>query len=182
MHHLKRCLLLAVFILPLVATPALAAPEDCSVGAIADKPVSGTVNGKPFVPKETTVHITKNGMGMDAAKFDTYQLAIQTDGIFNELTVTMLVRAGTKPDGKVWRVLPTDSIGDQPAAAEGLPEVQGWDLQLEAADVDTSFTRDIASIRVEWGVAKGGVLPGKIHFCVPSAKAEIAGSFNATLD
>jgi hypothetical protein len=64
----------------------------------------------------------------------------------------------------------------------GTPEVQGWDLQLESADVDTSFTRDIASMRLEFGPRKGSQLPGKIHFCVPGANAEIAGAFNAAVD
>ncbi len=93
----------------------------------------------------------------------------------------MLVPLGKAPDGRVFRVLPTDSIGAQPAAATGVPEVQGWDLQLEAAGVDTSFTQEIASIRVEFGRRKGGVLPGKIHVCVPGQAAEIAGGFSATM-
>lgn len=165
----------------LLASPALAATPDCSVGAIPDTPVAGTVAGKPFVPKETRLDVTKDGMESDAAKFDKYTLSIMTDGIFNELTVTMLVPLGRAPDGRTFRVLPTDDIGAQPAAAEGTPEVQGWDLQLEAANVDTSFTQEIAAIRVEFGQHKGATLPGKIHFCVPGQTAEIAGSFVAKM-
>jgi hypothetical protein len=163
------------------ATPAIAAPADCSSGPIADKPVSGTVGGKPFEPKEVDVDFTRNGMSVDDAKFDKYTLSIMTDGIFNELTVSMLVPLGKKLDGRTFRVLPTDSIGDQPAAVKGVPEVQGWDLQLEAADVDTSFTQEIASIRVEWGSRTGNTIGGKIHFCVPGQKAQIEGRFNATM-
>ena len=165
----------------IAATPALAAPADCSVGAIPDTPVSGTVAGKPFVPRETSLDVTKDGMEIDDAKFDKYTLTIMTDGIFNALTVTMLVPLGKPPDGRVFRVLPTDSIGAQPAAAEGVPQVQGWDLQLEAAGVDTSFTQEIAAIRVEFGQRKGTTLPGKIHVCVPGQTAEIAGSFSVAL-
>ena len=165
----------------LLVSPALAAPPDCSTGTIADTPAGGTVAGKPFVPKETTLDVTKDGMEVDAAKFDKYTLTIMTDGIFNAVSVTMLVPLGKKPDGRVFRVLPTDSIGAQPAAATGVPEVQGWDLQLEAANVDTSFTQEIASIRVEFGQRKGATLPGKIHVCVPGQNAEIAGSFSAAL-
>jgi hypothetical protein len=164
----------------LLATPTIAAPADCSVGAIADTPVSGSVAGKPFVPKEITVHITKDGMEANGAKFDKYELSILSDGIFNAASLNMLVPLNKKPDGRVFRVLPTRSIGGQPAATQGIPEVQGWDLALETAGVDTSFTQEIASIRVEWGVRKGDTIPGKIHFCVPGQQAEIAGSFTAT--
>lgn len=166
----------------LSAGAALAAPKDCSVGNIPDTQVAGTVGGKLFVPKQVSVHITRDGMQVDDAKFDTYELSLQTDGIFNAMTAHVLVRAGARADGHVYRVLPTDSISAQPAATSGTPEIQGWDLQLEAAGVDTSFTRDIASMRLEFGPRKGGQLPGKIHFCVPSANAEIVGAFNATVD
>ena len=165
-----------------LATPALGTPApDCSIGAIAATPVAGMVKGPKFVPKTIEVHITHDGMEMDGAKFDRYELSIMADGIFNALTVNMLVPLGKKPDGRVFRALPIDSIGGQPAAATGLPEIQGWDLQLEEADVDTSFTQDIAAIRVEWGTGKGGVLPGKIHFCSATSDTDIAGSFSATL-
>ena len=166
----------------LSAGTAFAAPKDCSIGNIPDSPVAGTVGGKAFVPKQVSVHITKGGMQVNDAKFDTYELSLQTDGIFNAMTAHVLVRAGGRADGHVYRVLPTDSISAQPAAASGTPEIQGWDLQLEAADVDTSFTRDIASMRLEFGPRKAGILPGKIHFCVASANAEIVGAFNATVD
>jgi len=98
------------------------------------------------------------------------------------LSVDMLVPLGKKPDGRVFRVLPVDDIGAQPAAAEGTPEVQGWSLQLESANVDTSFTQEVAAIRVEWGARKGDALPGKIHFCVPGQHADIQGRFTATVD
>lgn len=161
------------------STAAFAMPKDCSTAQVPDAPVGGTVNGSPFVPNAVTVHITKNGMQIDEAKFDTYELAIQTGGIFNEMTVHALVRAGGKPDGHVYRVLPTNSIGAQPAAAPGTPEIQGWDLELEDAGVDTSFTRDIASLRLEFLPRGGESLPGRIYFCVPSVKAEIKGTFTA---
>ena len=170
------CLVLAL------PTSALAAAPDCTQGPIAAHPVGGTVKGKPFVPQKASVHITRDGMEVDRAKFDRYTLSIETDGIFNELTVDMLVPLGKKPDGRTFRVLPIDSIGGQPAAAEGTPEVQGWSLQLETAGVDTSFTEEQAAIRVEWGARKGDALTGAIHFCVPGQKAEIEGHFTATVE
>ena len=108
-------------------------PGIAAAAQIPDTPVKGTVNGKPFVPNAVSVHITKNGMQINDAKFDTYELAIQTDGIFNEMTAHVLVKSGGRPDGHVYRVLPIDSIGGQPMAAPGTPEIQGWDLELEAA-------------------------------------------------
>jgi hypothetical protein len=165
----------------LMASPALAAPADCSNGPIPDGAVHGSVNGQAFVPKEATVNFTKDGMVVNDVHLDRYSLAIQTDGIFNELTVSMMVPGGKKPDGRTFRVLPVDDIAKQPYAAEGTPEVQGWDLSQENAGVDTSFTQDTASIRVEFGTRKGDQLPGKIHMCVPGVKAEIMGSFSATL-
>ena len=171
----------AVLLALLLTSPTVAAAPDCSVGPIADASVTGSVRAKPFVPKETRIDVTKDGMEIDEAKFDKWTLSIMADGIFNALTVTMLVPLGKKPDGRTFRVLPTDSIAAQPAAVQGVPEVQGWDLQLEAADVDTSFTQEIAAIRVEFGQRKGAMLPGKIHFCVPGQQADIAGSFAAAM-
>jgi hypothetical protein len=139
------------------------------------------VNGKPFVPQQSTIDFTKDGMVVNDVHLDRFVLSIQTDGIFNELAVNVMARGGQKPDGRTFRVLPVDDIGKQPAAAEGTPEVQGWDLSQENAGVDTSFTQDTASIRVEFGTRKGDQLPGKIHMCVPGAKAEIVGSFSASL-
>ena len=175
-----------VLFLALGAAPALATLSekplvDCSMGPIPDVPADGIVNGVRFKPQEVSVQFTENGMSINELAFDRWSLSLQTDGIFNALSVNMLVPHGKKPDGRAFRVLPIDDIGAQPAAAPGTPEVQGWDLELEAADVDTSFTQDTASIRVEWGARKGDVLPGKIHFCVPSAKAEIMGMFSATV-
>lgn len=171
-------------VLLVLATPAFADSRskpaaDCSVGAIADTPVSGTVNGKPFVPKEITATLTKDGMVVNDVHLDRWSLSLMADGIFNALSVNTMVPGGKKPDGRVLRELAVDSIGAQPMAAEGTPEIQGWDLELEAAEVDTSFTQDTASIRVEWGALKGGTLTGKIHFCSAGSKTEIAGSFVA---
>lgn len=171
-----------VFTAPALADSKSAPPADCSVGAIPDRPVSGTVNGTPFVPKEITVHLTKDGMVVDKVHLDRWALAIEVDGIFNALTVNTMVPGGKKPDGRVFRELAVDSIGAQPAAAEGTPEIQGWELALEAAGVDVSFTGDTASIRIEWGTLKGNTLPGKIHFCNAGSHSEIAGSFNATVN
>ncbi|HSM96090.1 MAG TPA: hypothetical protein VLT91_08605 [Rhizomicrobium sp.] len=176
MKGLFACTLL----LSLVAvTSAFAAPKDCSIGAIPDTPVKGVVAGKPFNPNAFNVQITRNGMRVDAVKMDRYALYIQTNGIFNELSVDAVLRQGAALQGHVFRMIPKDDIAAQPAATTGVPEIQGWDLELEAANVDTSFTQDTASLRLEYGARKGDVIPGKIHFCSESTGTEITGTFNA---
>jgi hypothetical protein len=166
----------------LFATPALAAePAGCSASAIPDTPVKGTVAGKPFVVKSADVAIGK-GFGVNEVKFDSYDLTLMVDGIFNALTTRVIVKEGSRADGRTFRVLETRSVGGQPAAIPGVPEVQSWDLQLEAAQVDTNFTQEVASLRLEYGQRKGNVLPGKIIICVPGQNATIAGTFNAIID
>jgi hypothetical protein len=171
----------ALFTVALALTPpaAFAAPQDCSTAQIPATPVKGVVGGKPFIPNDVSVQITKDGMQIDAAKFDRYVLSLQTDGIFNALSVDAIFHQGTKPEGHIFRLLPRDVLDHQPLAAEGTPEIQGWDLQLESANVNTSFTQDVASLRLEYGPRKGDIIPGKIYFCVPSSNTEIMGTFNA---
>jgi hypothetical protein len=173
--------LFAVSFFALSFADIAAASPDCSKGPIPSTPVSGTVGGKPFVPNDVTIHATRNGFGMNGTNFDTYELSIQSGGIFNAFTAHFLVPSGAHVDGRTFRVLLTDSISAQPAVLEGVPEVQGWDLQLEAANVDTDFTQDIASMRIEVGHRRGGTIPGGVIVCVPSSKSSIAGTFNARI-
>jgi len=169
----------AAAVLFAMSTQAMAAPADCSIGAIPDTPVKGVVAGKPFVPKDVTMQITKNGMQVDAVKMDRYALSIQTDGIFNALGVDAVLNQKSPLAGHVFRMIARDDIGAQPMATTGTPEIQGWDLQLEAANVDTSFTQDTAALRLEYGARKGNTIPGKIHFCNARTGTEIMGTFTA---
>ncbi|HEY1630671.1 MAG TPA: hypothetical protein VGF56_05115 [Rhizomicrobium sp.] len=176
---MRRILVAAAFLL--AASPTLAAaPPGCSAKAIPGTPVTGTVGGKHFVVKQATVTIGK-GFAVNDVKFDSYDLMLEVDGIFNALTTRVIVKEGTRADGRSFRVVDSESIGDQPMAIAGTPEVQSWDLQLESAGVDTSFTQEAASMRLEYGQRKGNVLPGKIVFCAPGQKATIAGTFNAVI-
>jgi hypothetical protein len=124
------CKSLCAGFLFLLTVPALATPKDCSTTAIPDSPVKGTVAGKPFVPNAVMVQITKNGMQIDAVKMDRYALSIQTDGIFNALTVNAVLRQNAPLAGHAFRMIAKDDIGAQPMATSGTPEIQGWDLQL----------------------------------------------------
>ena len=167
MRHF-RCGFLAVCLsaLPVGASALAAASPDCSKAAIPPGPVKGTVGGKPFVPQRVEVQVGK-GFAVNEVKFDSYDLTLEVDGIFNALST--------------FRLLPVDSIDAQPMAGPGTPEVQSWDLQLESANVDTSFTQETASMRLEYGQRKGDVLQGKIYFCAANQKATIAGSFDAVI-
>ncbi|HUJ47912.1 MAG TPA: hypothetical protein VLV55_12335 [Rhizomicrobium sp.] len=168
-------------LLCLFAVPAFGAPKDCSTAVIPNTPVKGTVAGKPFIPNAVTVQITKNGMQINEVKMDRYVLSIQTDGIFNALGVDAVLSQKKPLAGHVFRQIASDEMGKQPQAADGTPEIQGWDLQLEAAHVDTSFTQDQASLRLEYGARKGNMIPGKIYFCSAATKTEIMGTFTARI-
>ncbi|MGH8323681.1 MAG: hypothetical protein ACRETD_07770, partial [Steroidobacteraceae bacterium] len=137
------------------------------------------VNGHPFVPTDITVTFTKNGMGVNGQEFDRYQLALDAGDIFNEFSADVLVPAGKPIDGRVHREIASDAIGVQPMAADGTPEVQGWDLSFGAAGVDTNFGLDTGGLRIEWGHKSGDTLPGKIVFCAASIDTEISGTFVA---
>ncbi len=162
------------------ATPAFAAPSDCSTAAIPDTPVKGTVKGHPFVPTDIHMTLTRDGMEVNGAKFDRYTLDFDMGDIFNEFSIDMLVPIGKPIDGRIYRQVPGD-IDKQPMAAEGTPEIQGWDLQLDAADVNTNFGLTDATLRVEWGRKTGDAVPGKIVFCAPQIDTQIAGTFAAAL-
>jgi hypothetical protein len=162
------------------ASPALAAPADCSGAAIPATPVRGTIKGKAFVPTDVHVNFTRNGMGVNDVQFDRYALDLDAGDIFNELSVDMLVPAGKPIDGRTYRQV-QGGISKQPMAAEGTPEIQGWDLQYDPAGVNTNFGLDDGTLRVEWGRRSGDSIPGKIYFCVPGAGAEIMGTFTATV-
>lgn len=47
--------------------------------------------------------------------------------------------------------------------------------------MDTSFTQDTASLRLEYGARKGNVIPGKIYFCNAGTRTEITGTFSARI-
>jgi len=132
------------------------------------------------VPKEATLAIG-GGMAVNDVAFDAYDLTLMSDGIFNALSARVLVRKGQKADGRTFRMVASDDMDKQPMAAAGTPEVQSWDLQLEAANVDTGFTQETASLRLEFGARKAGVLPGKIFFCTLDPATQISGSFNAKI-
>jgi hypothetical protein len=146
------------------AAPAL--PADCSTAAFPAGVAHGELAGKPFAPK--TVTLQKSGsMTTGGRRFDTW-------------TLQFLLPAGSSPAGRTLRRVP-GGTDKQPAAASGLPEVQGWDFSDFASDVDIdSNDADGGSLRVMFGKADGKNLPGQIYLCAPAdKKSRLAGSFTA---
>jgi hypothetical protein len=181
MQRIRSGLLAGAVLALLAIAPASAKPADCSTAAAPATPVKGTVGGKDFTPTQVSVQIGK-GFAVNDVKFDSYDLSFQVgDSIFNALNVRVIVKEGTRADGRTFRMLATDDMGAQPMAIEGTPEVQSWDLQYGPANVDTSFTQEPASMRLEYGQRKGNMLPGKISFCVPGQRASIGGTFSAKI-
>jgi hypothetical protein len=162
----------------LLATHAAAA--DCSNAAIAGTPVKGMVKGHAFVPTDIHVDFTKDGMEVNGSKFDRYVLALDAGDIFNEFTLDMLVPLGKPVDGRIYRLVP-GGIYKQRMAAEGAPEIQGWDIEFKAADVNTNLGLTEATLRIEWGKKTGDTIPGKLIFCAPEIGMMIAGTFTAKL-
>lgn len=177
-------LLLATALLP-VSVSAAGLPADCSAATIPAGPVKGSIAAVPFVPSDSWVAIGKSGLGINGVHFDTYRFQFDgqdKDGDRMSLDVTIIVTTGTKPDGKLFKLLPTDDIDKQPQAGPGAPAVQGWSLEYDAKKIGVDFIDTIGSMRLELDQRKGKKLPGRIYFCIPSAGASfLAGSFSATL-
>jgi hypothetical protein len=159
--------------LALVSTAAVAA--DCSVGPIAATPVKGTIAGHAFAPTYNTIDATPGQNTVNDIKLDEYNLALASDDLSNQIKIVLAVRSGTKLDGKTFRMIAGD---EQPGVGPGVPEIQGWDLS--AGDVSANFVGETATLRVELGPRMGKTISGKVHFCAPKYKTDVAGSFTAT--
>ena len=144
----------------LLATQAAAA--DCSNAAIPGTPVKGMVKGHAFVPTDIHVDFTKDGMEVNGSKFDRYVLALDAGDIFNEFTLDMLVPLGKPVDGRIYRLVP-GGIYKQRMAAEGAPEIQGWDIEFKAADVNTSLRADRGHAAHRVGQEDRRRIPAKAH-------------------
>jgi hypothetical protein len=158
------------------ATGAFAAPVDCSNGPIAATPLKGVVVGHPFAPTYNTIDTTPGQNTLNDIKLDEYNLSFASDDQSTQIKIVLAIRAGTKLDGRTFRM--TGGDGDQPAVGPGVPEIQGWDLT--AGDVSANFVDEAATLRVELGPRRGKTITGKVHFCAPKHKTDIAGTFAAT--
>ena len=170
---------------------------DCSKGPIPAGPVEVSINGVAFKPAFVKLR-RAGGLSSDGVELDKYTLEFMSeDDIFAKLSaeVSFLVPKGKKPDGRTFRRLPDTtpfpkvSNVKQPAAAEGLPEVQGWEMKDRDSGltISSSFNGP-GSLRVELGKRTGKTIPGKIHICVPPGPdagkkmSSVSGTFEAVLE
>jgi hypothetical protein len=163
-------------VIGIVMLAAGASAADCSVGPIVTTPVKGSVAGHPFAPTYNTIDTTPGQMTLNDIKLDEYNLSFASDDQSTQIKIVLAVRAGTKLDGRTFRMIGGD--GDQPAIGPGVPEIQGWDLT--AGNLSTNFVDEAATLRVELGARRGKTIAGKVHFCALKSKTDIAGTFTAT--
>ena len=121
----RRAALAAALLLayPVVASAQDSSPADCSAAAIPDAPFAGWIDGSAFAI--TDAEIRPNGMtGINGVDYDAYQLILGTSGMSDvraEVWVSVIVQAGTQPDGRAYRMRPQDSVAGQPEAGPGAP-------------------------------------------------------------
>src|SRR5665213_230959 len=130
MIRLNRRIAAALFTTVVLSAPAFATPKDCSAGPILETPAKGTVGGKPFIPNDVSIQITKDGFGINEDKFDAYELSIMTDGIFNAATVHFLVRDSARADGKTFRVYPSIPFPANPRRCRACPKCKAGTFSL----------------------------------------------------
>jgi hypothetical protein len=168
---------LALFLLSFSVVSALAAPTDCSKGAVPAGPLKGSINGAPFVLGSVTRdrNTTRDQGGVT---FDVYQIYLTgKDGTI--LDVTAITPKGKLPDG---RTFVSDIHGDGPEAGPGSHEIQGWAINNKGKSVEINFFEvNDASLQIAFGKRVGNALLAQIHFCVPSKKAELSGGFTMPL-
>ena len=168
---------LALVLLSLSAMPALAAPTDCSKGAIPAGPLKGSVNGTPFMLGSVT-RDPETTRDQGNVTFDEYHLYLNgKDGTV--LDVTAITPKGKLPDGKTFV---SDINGDGPDAGPGSHEIQGWSINNKGKNLEINFFEvNDASLQIAFGKRAGNALPAQIHFCAPSKKTELSGAFTMPL-
>ena len=143
--------------------PAAGKLEDISAQPIPDKPASGKVRGKDFK--------------IEMAKLEDGSLVLrQGEGFathLEEFEITFRGENAGNYAGKTFTVKP-----DQ--------ENSGFGIQLafskEPGSISTSTTNRGFAMRLEFGTAKNGKIPGKIHLRLPDEPGSfVVGSFEAEI-
>jgi hypothetical protein len=158
-----------------LALPALAAPVDCSKGAIPAGPAKGTLNGAPF-----TVDLIKldpiEQRTQGPATFDVWHVYL-SDKAGSKFDFTVITVKGKQPDGHTFV---SDVNGNGPEAGPGSHEIQGWEMTAKGSEVGFYEVND-ASLQAAFGHRAGNTLPVSLHFCVPSRKTDVGGAFTLPL-
>jgi hypothetical protein len=174
MLTISRVAYSALALLVLAVSPAVADDAvDCSKGTVSASPLSGTLNGAAFGTVSVTLDpVEQRTQG--SATFDVYHIYLRAkEGSVLDLTAITL--KGELPDGKIFR---SGLNGDSPEAGPGSAEIQGWTINDKANNREIGFYEvNDASLQLVFGKRAGNVLPAQIHFCVPSKKSDIEGSF-----
>jgi hypothetical protein len=168
-------------------------PADCSAATIPSTAAKGSIAGADFVPQ--SVELQQTGEIRMKGAYDQYRLAFQgIDKPFPplEASVTVAVPRGQRPDGRVYRMLPTEEGQKQPSVEPGLPEVQGWVISRREPKHRYSHVDYVGSLRLEYGQRKGNLITGKMYLCVHRGQTSplgtptvipsyVAGSFTASI-
>ena len=146
-------------------------------GAIPGGPLKGTVNGAPFALGSVT-RDPNNTRTQNDVTFDEYHIYLDgKDGTVPDLTAITV--KGKLPDG---RTFVSDIHGDGREAGPGSHEIQGWSINNEDKKLEINFFEvEDASLQIAFGKRAGKALPAQLHFCLPSKKTELSGSFTVPL-
>lgn len=169
----QHTIFLAAFSLAVV--PALAAPVDCSKGAIPAGPAKGTLNGAPFAVDLVKLDsIEQRTQG--PATFDVWHIYL-SDKAGSKFDFTVITVKGKQPDGHTFV---SDVNGNGPEAGPGSHEIQGWEMTAKGNEVGFYEVND-ASLQVAFGHRNGNAMPVSLHFCVPSKKTDVGGAITVPL-
>jgi hypothetical protein len=165
-----------------------------SLATAARAEVAGSFGGVPFKPLVVMMWKGSEITGDDNVTVDTYDLSFNsTDDSVPRQTasITIAVPQGKLPDGRTFRSLENTKSANQPAAAKGVPEVQGWLL----LDRDSGFSQSSsfdrpARVKVEFGKRKGTTISGTIDLMMPpgpddkegTKPSSLTGDFTAVIE
>jgi len=158
---------------------------DASKVPIPDHPAAGRIHGAPFTIQHADLDYSDVDPGEKKATFF-LNLIHGTDAFSGtKIFITLLTKPGEKIEGKRFTVDPNhvqtpDAIQDgnvRYSAVQGA--MVSWAKQdgFHGHDFNSKW-----SLCLEFGKAKGNLIPGKIYYSLQDAqKSYVAGKFTATL-
>jgi hypothetical protein len=172
-----KCLGLAA-VLALAAAPVLAAgPMDCSKGPIWNGAARGFINGTAYNVDGVALAPVASYQG-GRKMFDQYHFYLSSKA-GQMLDITTVVPNGAKPDGVTMSV---GLHGNGSEAGPGTRSIQYWSLEDKPRKLKVmNFAVSDATMQIVYGARAHGAIPMQIHFCVPSKRTEIAGTFSVQL-
>jgi hypothetical protein len=138
---------------------------DASKAAVPARPAAGKIHGLPFSVEKAEL---KNGI-----------LEIRQGKDFfpdRAVMVFLFLKQGESPEGHTFTVAP--------GAGFGSPHIHmKWRANPAADELPkTDMFMDRYTMRLAFGKAQNGKVPGRIYLCTPdAAKSYVAGTFTATV-